>query len=1258
MVSLTEGVKKGMSRSEFRAYIKALKHEMIRKVYAEQGEQCPPLSPELSPCAPEPPGPAVSKPAMSTEEFRAHCQRKKDGFAEEMNAFIHSPEPLDLSTPAPPVSSRKLNKKVKLSPLTEESTAEPRIKDVRKRRAAPAGGAGAAPMNPFSAAPTPTPASNPFSPAPSAQPSGFSFGQSQSFPGAVSQPSQPTLGGSGPFSFGSSKPTGFNFAAGPSTLDSSSAPKNPFSVPNPYADKPLSTPSTRANFTAPASGIWSTSHDPATSGLAGNSVFGQPAADSMQTSPDGKHDSTALGGAGSSSRFKPPPSGVNLFGTMTMPSSTGDTTKEKTAPTSDFKASTSLFTPKPASTTDASSKQQPFNSLFGASPAPKPAEKVDSSNPFMPKPLENTAGTTSTEQSSKPLFGASPAPKPAEKVDSSNPFMPKPAEKTGTTPAQPFKSLFGASPASKPAENASPSNPFMPKPVEKTAGTTSTEQSSKSLFGASPASTPAEKVDSENLFMPKPAETADIAPKPQPFKSLFGPSPAPKPAEKVDFSNPFMPKPAETAAATSEQQPFKSLFGASPAPKPANEQPKASHEVVPKPAPQKVAPEPAKEATAPPSQKVSSTAPAVPFQIPKSDIPAGGSKKDREATELIYKVQALNESFKRQINKLDTSKDDFDKLIQFYLKCRDSIGAPVAIKADSQAKKTPTTHISVQAQLGETAQAQQGTTQASSDSTTANVFAKSFSAPAPTPAPPSDPAPPSASVTQPHTATPPITATPSEPVTSVPAAESESVPASKPTPPSDNAPPSGTPNEDAPASVATSTGDTVAKEPSEKNAVPAAQPSAEAPAPPVSIPRFGNGTSGTDFMVQFKKMSEKTAAEEKAKRKAEEFDSDEDNEEEWERQDAERQREKRAKIEEAGKKRTEYVPGEGFKFVDKTAASIFQPATQSPATSAPPAVSSFTFGGLSQPTPGVENIFGRPPTAPQQTQASVNSQAPSSSIFATPSGPVPNSQNIFGGLSSTPQQATTPQQKPESMDWHLGARGPNFKRRTPDKNNGDDDSEEGEGDHDFEAALRKSKWSKPSPTMSKSSLNAPLPAPTAAAGRSLFDRVQSSPAPTGPTENTSVLASDVVFSDPPPMATPTVTAPVTPSVSICEGEDGEPGEVFDLARSNVGEEEEQVVFECRARAFKLNSRWEVQGTGIVRLLLHPGSRRARLVLRVDPSGGVILNTLLKKELNYHRSDNSVQFMVPRAGDRAEHWAIRVKPECLDGFYGSIQKIKN
>ena len=132
------------------------------------------------------------------------------------------------------------------------------------------------------------------------------------------------------------------------------------------------------------------------------------------------------------------------------------------------------------------------------------------------------------------------------------------------------------------------------------------------------------------------------------------------------------------------------------------------------------------------------------------------------------------------------------------------------------------------------------------------------------------------------------------------------------------------------------------------------QTSSEPPkAPAFKVPSFGTGASSSNFMSQFGKAAEKTAAEEKKKRKAADFDSDEEDLETWERRDFEEQELKKQKLEEE-------IKGKAARFVDGkwviAADSAKTSTTVNQAESADPNVSV-----LSQPRAQLtngHNIFG------------------------------------------------------------------------------------------------------------------------------------------------------------------------------------------------------------------------------------------------------------------------------------------------------------
>lgn len=1158
---------------------------------------------------------------------------------------------------------------------TDEELLFPRIKDIRKRprAATPTGGAaGSQPSGAFSSLSAPPSAPTPGFSAPSAQSNGFAFGQSQSFPGASQAPSQPNQGGSAPFSFGGSGSTGFNFSSGFGSSSANPFASSSFGAATSAPSQPAPTTGTTGfvgfgnqTSTQPlfGGGLFGAQQNPTTSapsapifGQAATSSAGSSVSETMQTSPDAKPkapsfntDSSSaqknlFGGSSASNLFSPQPAAAptgNLFGGL-------NATPTLNKPSSD---KVEEITPKPAFATQTSApttQAQPFGSAFGAATttssvsAPEKARTPQpvTTNPFAPKPVEQASNLfapkpASSEETAKPsifqpvgnnIF----SPQPTTGTTATNLFAPK------TTSEEPTASSTASVSPKPTSEQAAMSNIFAPKPAagQQVSDKTSEAQPFKSLFGGDSAAPTTGPAANPGLFSPKPAEEKPA--ESQPFKSLFGAPPTPsQPTEPTPA--PFGPKPAaaQSTDKPANAQPFGSLFGSSTAaPKPSEAvQPQTTSAATPnlfspKPSPSQpsgnmfgaktAAPEPkAAQAPAGPAATTAS-AQSLSDRIPKPDFPASVSKEVTAEAELLWKVRSLDHFFKQEIMSYEPGTHAFDNLILFYMKARQAMGAPVRSKG--LVKLSNGAHTSLETPQQDSASpAKQTRATNLNASATSNLFSQSFSSP-------------------------------SEPVT-----------ADKPSQTKAPNAPSLTPTVKANpfASLSTQTTTTAPTEKAPTGSAPttsnlggnmfakAQTPGTQSAASMPAIPKFGNGASGTDFMAQFKKKAEQTMAEEKAKRKAEDFDSDEDDEAEWERRDAEKQREKRAELEAASKRKTVFIPGQGFKFVDaddeaatSSATSASQSAEKSPMTGASPAPSSV-------------------------------------SIFDSTSRPLSNSENIFGRLSATPQPADAGKDSDESDNED---KAPSPKRRASETENGDEDD-----------ALRKSKRSKPSEVTetSKSSLDTSLPAPSAAAGRSLFDRIQS-PAPqtqsatsnlfsaslnkatAAPSDNTWKPDSPIKFSSasappsafavaptPTPLSTQASGADTTTSGDATPDEESAPGAIFDMTNANAGEEDEEVAFECRARAFKLATGWASQGTGVVRLLKHPATGRSRIVLRADPGGNVILNTLLKKEFDYSRQQNSVQFMVPQANnEKPEHWAIRVKAEFIDKLHDTIQAIKN
>ncbi|KAJ5379799.1 uncharacterized protein N7496_002227 [Penicillium cataractarum] len=1225
--------------------------------------------------------------------------------------------------------------------LTPAPSDVSRIKEIRRRPrgTTPTGGAGepSGAFSQLSSAPAPS-----FS-APTNQSTGFSFGQSQSFPGATATPSQPTQGDSAPFSFGGNSSTSFNFGGGFGAPASNPFANNPFTAGNSAPAQPSSTtgsvsfgglgsqPAAQPTSQPTSQPAFSFGAPQNASSSATTGLFGQPAApkatgnavaDSMQMSPDAKPKNVfaassslpsknIFGESGASNIFssKPAAPAGNPFGGLSLPAAAEKPPSDKPE----------AFAAKPAFASQAptaTSQAQPFGSLFGATPATsnpsEPAKPATNnlfaskaaapaaapSNPFMfSKPAASEPEKATTPQvASNNIFSPKPsaepstsgnifAPKPAEQSSTPNLFAPKaPTNDAPSTTAasQPFKNLFGSTTTSQPATlkpatapasignifaQQSSEEPAVPGPFDNVFKGISKDTIVKpygaGFGGLSTISNSAQPATATpSLFAPKPVtqQAADKpAETPQPFKNLFGASSTTsKPAEPAAASSPFAPKPATEQPAPSPVKPFGNLLGGKTA------------------APQ---PTPVKAPTATSSGIASVQKPEA--AIPKPSIPRTTSKDITENAELLWKIRGLDTRFKQEVMKYQPGTDTFDNLILYYIKIRKGMGAPIKGAPELQVKKTVEKSVHVDGPNG---------------SATSSVFAKSFSSPSPSPAQPVAASNPAQSATgnlfaksmsNGSAASPAPVASPApklggnmfaQPASPAPAASpAPKVPGNMFGQPASPAPatspaPKLAGNMFAQSASAVPTASTAPKLAGNmfaQSTSATAPNGSAAPAPP----KFGNGVGAVDFMAQFKKQAEKTMAEEKAKRKAEDFDSDDDDEEEWERRDAEQQREKRAKLEASSQKKSVFRNGK-FEWVDVDGPASAETSSNAVKPAEKPAASSLFV-------PADNAVF-----------SAASPASSTGSIFESSSRPLPASENIFGRLTPKPTEA-------DKDSDESGDEGKASSSKRPAE-------EDASTDDDFASALRNSKRTKPSEQTdaAKSSLDTPVPAPTPTAGRSLFDRIQS-PAPT-PTpqketststsslfsasfgqstsfgksisfgQNNAAPATDKTWKPTSPIkfstdsALSVTSAPAStlastqPSSGVNSGdatpdEETAPGEVFDMSQANAGEEEETLVFECRARAFKLTTGWTSQGTGVARLLKHPETGRARIVLRADPGGNIILNTLLKKEFDYSRQSNSVQFMVPQAdSEKPEQWAIRVKAESIEELYSKIQEIKN
>ncbi|KAL4908388.1 hypothetical protein BDW74DRAFT_100290 [Aspergillus multicolor] len=1145
--------------------------------------------------------------------------------------------------------------------------------------------------------------------------------------------------------------------------------------------------------------------------FAQNASFGD---DSMQTSPDSKsapQKSSIFGGGsggfGVSTSFGAPGTG-NLFG-----STTGAPAQTPSKP---------LFGAKPAEQTATATP-----SLFGASTQPTPSTSAAPS--FSAAPL-----TTSTTSSS--LFSTST---PNTAAAGQNPFQ--------TT------SLFGAptpSTTQKPAEEkakeeAKPSASTPSQPSFSFSSTTS----GPSLFSQSATAAPTQSdrasqpVSTGSLFTPRPAASTEQE-KPQsdganPFNTLFQKpaapaAEAPEPEQKPFASSSFFAKPAPSDAAKTNE-PFKAATSASPFSASTLGQPLSSTPPSPafsfsaSKANSSAPPPPPASASVPASQSPfnvngskSDIAPASPSTTPSTTtlsfgelqpakLPSGLDKDTKEGVEIAHRVRLLNECFQREVTKLDAKTNDFDHLLQFYLRVRETIGAPVAgtgikrkapvdtngaldVQSPKKAKtigngsstpaaalpsttassqpfnglqNTPASSSKRRAAEDNDGDSSSPSKRANGDSTTASIFASSFSrsrtsdSDEPTGTPSS----------RKHDAS---SVRPSTPESSKPSLLSTTPKTSPPKPVFST---STTPEETSTSSATLSQPTSIFK-PSftaPASGAPPASPfvtkpstgvGASAPAAPLAIPKFGSGTP-VNFLSQFKAQSDKEAEKEKEKRKAEEFDSDEDDEAEWARQDAEKQRKKREEIEAQQNRRAKFVPGQGFSFEDDTTEEEKSNAsvTSSILDSQP--------NSFSTPT----NIFGNLSAVPSENEhdaaddteedsVSGDDDAAGESSSALTKGPETDGMaSKANGASQSPAPESRDEGDSTKAAENKTSGGRSMFDRVEYDKDGKPKRQGGEekassalfGSSNLSSSFTSSA-STPNPFASlsqpqaeKSGESTPKPAPSnpfsslstpasnpfggsasatpRASTPSIFATGSSATKPgsdntwkpnspitfasTPAQESASSAESDTGSAAPASGSSPnfktlfgapsagansgsngtqgtagfsfggpsqTGSSLLTPSVltsasqsrastpgmtSDTGAEDSADGDIpknepqVDLARGGAGEEDEDVVIETRARGLKMvDGAWVSQGLGFLRILKNRTTSRSRILLRADPSGNVVLNTHLMKEIKYTLTKTNIQFLVPQAEGAPEMWALRLKAPDAPKLNTAIQENKS
>ncbi|KAH8435295.1 RanBP1 domain protein [Aspergillus melleus] len=1140
------------------------------------------------------------------------------------------------------------------------------------------------------------------------------------------------------------------------------------------------------------------------------SPFSQSTAfgESMQTSPDAKNNSSqskplfgasapSFGGsttfgspaAGSTSVFGAPPSTTAetpskpLFGAAptnsSTPSAFGAATQSTSASTP---AVTATASTAPATSTlfgsgSPAKPDTPFSNLFGGTPTStatpnaserkgadeKKAEPAQPKSGFQFTPANTTAPSlfSKSETPAAPASGLFQTPNAGSSLFTPKPAVAQEQEKSEPASPNPFQSLFSPKPTTPgPAASSTPSTEQKPLPSAAPFG---------NLFAQKPSSPGG---NAQTSGSEAPSTTTPLFGAPASSLNASASSSAPQASL---FSKPTEAKPQEPAKSPAPaQSPFKPSTTISSSPSVSN----------------------------PASKKVSASS----FEnLQPSGLPGTLSQETKEEVGMHYRIRMLNLSFQREVAKLDPGSDDFEKLISYYLRVRATLGAPVGeripkrkpevdqngavegpckkarpsfgVGAETPTKPTPSTPTPTAPATTTATPSKPASTatpnshkrkspdredddsrpekRVNGDSTTANIFAQSFSKSKSSDGESAQAAPPTPASASPVKA-PSLFPTPSAPSPAKPTSESSKAP--------ENSASSlfgSSASISKPTFIAPTTNAAAAPNPFVLK--PSGDKSADAASGP---PKFDTGS--TNFFAQFKAQADKTAAKEKAKRKAEDFDSDEEDEAEWERKDAEKQRQKRQQLESSAPKRAVMVPGKGFVFEDASGAEDKAAESASSTSGAGASV----FDAKAKSATSSSNIFGHLSATPSEVEENDAddteedegpkelSSAPSSEKAET-SAPAlsANESSDDGDITKALQKAKQPEKASTNGPIESNGGGRSlFDRVQYDEDGNPKRQGEEEEKKKLSTFFNSSKYASSfnSPAPSESTPNpfgqstkaqpeqaaSPFSKPatpnpfgslfgasttSGAATPSIFASNNSTPKPandqtwkrdspikfagdstvssgpkidftapktapdsskslstlfggasSGPNSSTAGTSPATGFSFGGPAQKPasflasstlgsaapsrTPTPGVTTDTGAEESGDGESAESLpqvDLSRGGAGEENEDVVIELRARGMKLlPSGWESQGVGFVRVLKDRTTSRGRVLLRADPSGKVVLNAALMKQIKYIVSGNSVQFLVPQAEGAPEQWAVRVKKEEVQRLGSAIEETKS
>ncbi|KAA6416098.1 MAG: hypothetical protein FRX48_00817 [Lasallia pustulata] len=334
------------------------------------------------------------------------------------------------------------------------------------------------------------------------------------------------------------------------------------------------------------------------------------------------------------------------------------------------------------------------------------------------------------------------------------------------------------------------------------------------------------------------------------------------------------------------------------------------------------------------------------------------------------------------------------------------------------------------------------------------------------------------------------------------------------------------------------------------------------------------------------------------------------------------------------------------------ASSLFgQPSSKTVATS--PASSAFGQPSLkTAATSPASSVFGQPSsktgaTSPAssafgQPSSKTAATSPASSVFAQPSSKTV-AASPFGALGSPAGDHTWKQDRPIKFGNTGSAPGWSVTPATPTKPAAAE--QKGSPSSGFSGLFGAAKpatldaASKPATNFFGAGTSA-AKSPDAGFGFGFGGPPKSATNALAPP---SGLASDATSRATSPGAT---TGGESANESTAEGAEGEAEhhEQINLAAGGPGEENEDILFEVRAKGLIYDSEkkeWSIQGLGPVRVLKDRQTGKARILLRQDPSGRILLNAALMSEMSYEYSKPKGVKMGVATDGKFSTWMIKV-----------------